>query len=272
MYGQVKDKTGKRYSLNFFGSLIKTIKKFMNQARADGLTTAEGHKHKDFIVPSETADTVYLSLEELYKIHALKITVENLKKVHPKTPEHLLRRKINSYKLVKDLFLIGAFTALRVSDFKRLEDVNFDNGYLKIKTQKTRTSVVIPVHPVVKEILDNGFSFSSRVSEQKINKQIKKICKLASINGKVEVTRTMANKPVTTTVKKYKLVTTHTARRSGATNMYKAGIPSISIMKITGHTTEKSFMKYIKMTAEENAELLKSHPFFTQKTPLRIVS
>ena len=61
---------------------------------------------------------------------------------------------------------------------------------------------------------------------------------------------------------KYELVTTHTARRSAATNMYKAGIPAISIMKITGHRTQVSFMKYIRITEEENAELLRTHPFF----------
>jgi hypothetical protein len=44
--------------------------------------------------------------------------------------------------------------------------------------------------------------------------------------------------------------------------MYKAGIPSISIMRITGHTTEKAFMKYIKITAEENAELMAKNKFF----------
>ena len=46
---------------------------------------------------------------------------------------------------------------------------------------------------------------------------------------------------------------THTARRSGATNMYLAGIPTIAIMKVTGHKTEREFMKYIKITEEQTA-------------------
>jgi len=33
-------------------------------------------------------------------------------------------------------------------------------------------------------------------------------------------------------------------------------------MKITGHKTEKSFLKYIKVTPEENAKKLINHPFF----------
>ena len=48
----------------------------------------------------------------------------------------------------------------------------------------------------------------------------------------------------------------HTARRAFATNMYKRGVPSIAIMQITGHTTESNFLKYIKVTAEQNAMMI----------------
>ncbi len=65
------------------------------------------------------------------------------------------------------------------------------------------------------------------------------------------------------TFRKYELVCTHTARRSFATNAYKAGVPTIAIMKITGHTQESTFLRYIKVSAEENAEMLAKHPFFT---------
>jgi integrase len=64
---------------------------------------------------------------------------------------------------------------------------------------------------------------------------------------------------VQTTIPKYDLITTHTARRSFATNLFLSGFPAISIMKITGHKTEKSFMKYIKISQEENANLLQLH-------------
>ena len=57
---------------------------------------------------------------------------------------------------------------------------------------------------------------------------------------------------------------TYTARRSFATNAYLAGLPPISIMKITGHKTESSFMKYIKISEKENAIQLKGHEFFNQ--------
>lgn len=58
------------------------------------------------------------------------------------------------------------------------------------------------------------------------------------------------------TFEKWQLVSTHTARRSFATNMYKLGIPSITIMKLTGHRTEKAFMKYIKLNEDEHAQII----------------
>ncbi|MDO9635196.1 MAG: tyrosine-type recombinase/integrase [Paludibacter sp.] len=63
-------------------------------------------------------------------------------------------------------------------------------------------------------------------------------------------------------IPKNELVTSHTARRSFATNLYLAGIDTISIMLLTGHKTEKSFMVYIRITKEQNAYRVASHPFF----------
>ena len=73
------------------------------------------------------------------------------------------------------------------------------------------------------------------------------------------------NSPVVITSGKYKrddpyekweLVSSHTARRSACTNMFLKGIPTSAIMKISGHKKESTFMKYIKVTAEENADFL----------------
>jgi len=54
-------------------------------------------------------------------------------------------------------------------------------------------------------------------------------------------------------VPKYELVTSHTARRSFATNLYRRGIPSTQLMLLTGHRSESSFLRYIKVSREDNA-------------------
>jgi integrase len=74
--------------------------------------------------------------------------------------------------------------------------------------------------------------------------------------------RTDGTKVVRKRMKKYALVSSHTARRSGATNMYLAGIPVARIMLLTGHKTEQAFFKYIPIGKQENAKTLLEHNFF----------
>ncbi len=57
----------------------------------------------------------------------------------------------------------------------------------------------------------------------------------------------------------YNCVTSHTARRSFATNLYLDGYPIIEIMKITGHKTEKAFLKYIKVSKLDAAKRLNTY-------------
>ena len=101
--------------------------------------------------------------------------------------------------------------------------------------------------------------------EQKVNKYIKEVAREAGIIEKIEISYVENSEKKTKIVEKCELVKTHTARRSGATNMYLAKIPTIAIMKITGHKTEKEFMKYIKITEEESAMELMNHPYFSGK-------
>lgn len=258
----------KGYSLNFFGSVVKHIKTFMNESEHTVHHGITDHLNVKFATLSETADSIYLTMEELERISKLEITDESVRKAFPKMAGENISRRVASFRVIRDRFLIGCFTALRVSDFSRLSPVNISDRFIRIKPVKgglKNQDVVIPIHPVIKEILARGFDWDKKVYDQKINVAIKHICRMAKITEKVSVSRTEGGKVITRTFDKCELVTTHTARRSGATNMFKAGIPSLSIMLITGHRTERSFLKYIKISAEENAEILSKHPFFKDK-------
>lgn len=194
---------------------------------------------------NEEVDSIYLNLDELQKIYALDLS---------KTPK---------YEKVRDLFLIGCDTGLRISDLKRLNKSNLKKDTIEIKTQKTKDAVIIPYTKRVRKIIAKyDGNIPPAISDQRYNEYLKELGELAGIDELTNKTMTKAGKPITTTVPKYELIVSHTARRSFATNAYKSHVPTLSIMKITGHKTESSFMKYIKVTKEENAELLIKHPFF----------
>lgn len=252
------------FSRNYFGNVVKVIKQVYKEARTyDNLHNGNGTEHRDFIAPKDTADAVYLNEAELKKIYDLSITPESIQ--DPKNPifGEWMDKKIAALKRARGLFLIGCYTGLRVSDFSRLSEAHVGK-YITIKTQKTGTPVIIPIHPTVRSIIKSGFDLKDTVSDQKLNAQIKELCRLAGITQEVLVNKNEGGKNVEKTYPKYKLVSSHTARRSFATNAYKAGVPTIAIMKITGHTKESTFLKYIKVSAQENAEMLSNHPFFKE--------
>ncbi|MAW95958.1 MULTISPECIES: site-specific integrase [unclassified Leeuwenhoekiella] len=234
-------------SANTVGKHIKTLKTFMSEATERGLNDNYEFKKNKFKTLREEADTVYLSVEELNLIEKLDLS---------STPR--LER-------VKDLFLVGCYTGLRFSDFTQINPENIveSKSLMQVRTQKTGERVFIPLHRVVKKILkkyDNRLP--QTYTNQVMNRYIKEVCCIAGIKEELETTITKGGKLTKTPEKKFNLISTHTARRSFATNLYLADVPSISIMKITGHKSEKSFLKYIRVTQEQNADKLLNHPFF----------
>jgi integrase len=126
-----------------------------------------------------------------------------------------------------------------------------------VHTHKTNATVVIPMHPMVKEIFTKyGGSFPKSVDKTHCLKHIRLCAKLANINERTTLSRVKGGKTIINDGAKYEFVMNHTARRSFATNMYLKGVPSISIMAITGHTTEDNFLKYIKVNKDEHARIV----------------
>lgn len=234
-------------SANTVGKHIKTIKSFMNEATERGINKNLEFRKKKFKTIREESDTVYLSIKELEKFEKLQLTA---------TPR---------LDTVRDLFLIGCYTGLRFSDFTQIqpENINNDNTMLFIRTQKTSERVAIPLHKTVRTILKKyNNKLPKAYTNQVMNSYLKEVASLANIKELIETTITRGGKLEKSVLPKFKLISTHTARRSFATNLYIADIPAISIMKITGHKTERSFMQYIRITQEQNADKLLTHAFF----------
>lgn len=83
--------------------------------------------------------------------------------------------------------------------------------------------------------------------------------KLAGIDEEIVLDRIRGGKQVLLRKHKYDFITNHTARRSFATNMYQKKAPTLSIMAITGHTTEANFLKYIKIDNDAHADIVAEH-------------
>lgn len=257
----------KGFSTNYFGNTINTLKQMMDEARlVDALHSNDKYKNREFVGNREDVESVYLNEKELAKILDLEITPQTVTEFYAREDNlHLdlgqANRRSESYSKTRNLFILGAYTGLRVSDFARLKDVNLQGKFIKLRSKKTDAETIIPINSKVKAVLSK-INLSKTISDQKINKHIKEVCRMAGITSKVLLHKSNGGKREQLFENKHKLVSTHTARRSFATNAYKAGVPTLAIMKITGHTKESTFLKYIKVSAEENAEMLLKHDFF----------
>jgi len=103
---------------------------------------------------------------------------------------------------------------------------------------------------------DNPNSLPRSYGNQVMNRYLKEIGELAKLDDTFIKVRNKGRRRVEERFRRYELLTTHTARRSFATNMFKRGVPARVIMKITGHRTEAAFSSYIKVSQDENAELM----------------
>lgn len=237
------------FSLNTIGKFIKQIKVFMNAATEENLNTNLIFKSRRFIKPSAKSTQIYLNEQELKQIMDLDFS---------KDP-----KKDNA----RNLFLIGAYTGLRVSDFNGLSknSIHEVNGkrFFRVVVKKTEKYLPIPIHPVVEKILDtNNGDLPSYMPEQHINVELKKIGAKANLNETIIINKIKGGKKIIEEKKKYDLITNHSARRSFCTNAYLAGMPTIDIMAISGHTSEKVFLNYIKITADERALKISENIFF----------
>ncbi|MBI5541441.1 MAG: site-specific integrase [Bacteroidia bacterium] len=236
------------FAPNSVGKHVSVIKAILNKAVERKYTN--NLEYKGFKVPYEEPDMIYLNEEELTRIQNLNLN--NNKRLDR----------------IRDLFLIGCYTGLRFSDFTQIDENNIkkdgNNYVLQIKTQKTNQVVVIPLKSIIVNILQKyNYNIPNHISNQKMNSYLKELGKLAEINENITIYKTRNNERTKEILKKWELICTHTARRSFATNAYKSS-PDLSykLMKITGHKTERNFLRYIRINSEENAKLLMDSPFF----------
>lgn len=234
-------------STNSVGTHIKHVKVWMTASRVDGLHTNMIYQNRAFKKPIEESDSIYLTEEELDRLLNTKMPSPHIENV-------------------RDIFILACYTGVRVQDYKKLnhQHITSDGKMIRIRTQKTDTEVIIPIHPKAKLVLDKYDGMPRMISEQKFNKYIKVACKVAGIDDMVRLQRTVGGKTTYRTEPKYKLVSSHCARRSFATNAFKAGVPTLSIMAITGHSTEQMFLKYVKVSKEEHARMVSGHFFFSK--------
>jgi integrase len=238
------------YSQNTIHKHFKNLKVILNHAMIEGYQVNPIYKSRAFNVKPEETMSIYLTTDEIERLENYNLS------------------GFPDLERARDIFLIGLSTGQRVSDYNRLTKDNIvsinGNRFFKIKQKKTGKVVECLITPKIQIMMDERYDGipPKKMPDQHLNKHLKVIGKKAKITEQVIVTSTIGGKKVTTTIPKHDLITTHTARRSFCTNKYKDGKTVQDIMHFSGHSGEREFYKYIRITGEERSSHLVQTGFF----------
>ena len=254
------------FALNTVGKNINWLKTFMNASQIEGYHTNVAFKNKMFKGARVEVDTIYLNNDDLNKIRAVDLS-----------------GKSYGYDLARDIFMVGVRTAQRISDYNNIKPQDINTHVIKkvvekedpenpgkmieaieskevlvvtITQKKTGARVYIPCSTELRSIFEKYNYNIPRLSDQNVNDNMKKIAEWAGLDEPIKIDYIEGGKRQSVIKKKYEMVHTHTARRTGATLMYLSGMDYYDIMKITGHATIQNLKKYIKADELEVLEKL----------------
>jgi site-specific recombinase XerD len=197
------------HKLNYTSTVLKKFKECMSAAHIDGVH--QNLFYKTIVCKTEEVENIYLNLNDISKIY-----------------DHISKFD-NRLKNAAIIFLVGCLSGQRHQTYSKINKTMIvERNTIKMitmMTDKTTTRVSIPLSDKLEALLN---MHTTPLSLQKLNKYIKEVCEIVGIEN-------------------YNAVSSHTARRSFATNAVIQGLDISMIMKITGHKTEKEFRKYIKM-------------------------
>ena len=214
--------------------------------RASQYNYAVDNTYDEIDLKCEPTNAVFLSITRIYYYKFVK------------------QDKRKAKERIRDMFVLGCLTALRYSDYSRMTSKNLIDNYIMIRTKKTNVDVKVPAHDYVKEIFKkyNGL-IPNGLCIQYFNKYLKVIMKEIGLDDLITYSFTKGGKLVTVTKEKWELISSHTARRSAATNMYLTGrMKTFEIMKLTGHRSEQNFFRYIRLTSDDTARSISGDMFF----------
>lgn len=228
------------------GLALSSIKTMCSQLRS-ALDWASRHQAKisptfDLIkLPSYCHQQIALTPDDVSHIYHFDLNTID------RRPQHI--RKLES---VKDMFVLSCNLGQRFSDMIRIDRTCFDRNYFSIVQQKTGANAKVDIDRMSIDVtttykLLEKYSYQSPLTTDIscYDKYLKELLQYigfnelikreTKVNGHIEVTHTP----------KWKLIGSHTARRTFATVNVLRGFRLADIRRATGHKSESAFEKYI---------------------------
>ncbi|SEQ08128.1 phage integrase SAM-like domain-containing protein [Neolewinella agarilytica] len=235
----------RNFANNNAAKLMAALRQVMRDAYRKKIHMNTIQEDREFIIRRQSTNCkVRLTVPELYAI------------------EHLDLSDRPGMDKARDLMIFAAWTGLRISDWYGITRANFHEKdgqtTLQLVTSKTMTAVVIPVVPQVENIFEKYNYKLPRIAPAYFNRLIKEVCREAIPEATFTRVYSEGGNTVKETALKADYVSSHSGRKSFASNMYEATGVAYPIMQITGHKTESVFQKYIELKKAETVKTIHS--------------
>jgi integrase len=205
-------------------------------------------------IPNYIPSKISLTPDEISHIYHFKIGKEETYNFRQKKVQKLRKNKIETLERVRDMFVLGCNLGQRYSDLVRISPENFRNGQFSIVQQKTGNKCFVPI---------NTLSIDARITFAILERYNYHAPYTGDINNynsylhqllyhigedfleEVHIDNKINGVIMRETKHRYQLISSHSARRSFATINTLRNIPRSKILRATGHSSEKAFVRYI---------------------------
>ncbi len=251
--------------------ILKTLKTIINFARNHKGVSMPNYK--GFVVKREELPVIALTQDEFKRMVELDLSDGNKYVIHTITNrnakknskgESLAKPEKIGYSVldrVRDFYVFGSVTGLRFSDLEQLQWEHIKDGAIDLTQLKTASQVYIPLNKIALSILEKNKGNHKPlfcISNQKSNKYIKEVAKLANINDLVERIVFRGNERVSEMHEKWTLTSMHQARRNFITYCLQKGMQERDVASFSGHAPgSKAFGRYVATNNEYKRSLMK---------------
>lgn len=214
---------------------IVTLRQFLRWVASNNIYPYPIFLSQHRIVPSYSTDIISLSIDELTTIYNLQLNGTEEK--------------------IRDIFMLLCLTGMRSSDLLTLKKHHIQNNYIIKNSIKTNILFKVPITPTVQHLLEKYNYSIPFYSNQHLNRIIKRILStIPSFNEHIIIERQTFKKIEPIYIEKYKMIGTHTGRRTFITNSINNGLTINKIMDMVGHTKINTLLKYIHKLQDINIE------------------
>lgn len=223
----------KKYAPTTVYRKMKFLRTVLYFIKEQGITVNPFLDNSKFLTKDVEVDNIALTEKELAEMESLDLS--NNKRLEQ----------------VRDLFLIACYTGQRFSDLNKIDKNNIiDDEYISIRQQKTKEPLTLPLLNSVRKVLIKYDYRLPKISNVKFNEYIKEVAEKCDTLQKA-----FSSEKATP---RYKMVSSHTARRTFVTLNYAKGIDLDTLKIGTGHKQTKTLHTYIFMNDTQKADLLRS--------------